>query len=63
LVWIDRVVPKAQSDEIVASLRRRGVPHAYHVYEGEGHGWRKRETIEAFYREVEAFLKLYVVYA
>ena len=60
---IDRVVPKEQSETIVASLRRRGIPHEYHVYEGEGHGWRKRETIEAFYQAVERFLKQYVIYA
>ena len=60
---IDRVVLKSQSDEIVASLRQRGVPHAYHVYEGEGHGWRKRETIEAFYEAVESFLKQHVIFA
>jgi dipeptidyl aminopeptidase/acylaminoacyl peptidase len=60
---IDRVVPVAQAETIVESLRRRGVPHEYHLYEGEGHGWRKRETIEAFYKTVEAFLKQYVIYA
>lgn len=60
---IDQVVPKAQSDEIVASLRARGVPHVYHVYEGEGHGWRKSETIEDFYQRVEAFLKQHVLFA
>jgi dipeptidyl aminopeptidase/acylaminoacyl peptidase len=60
---IDRVVPRAQSDEIVASLRARGVPHEYHVYEGEGHGWRKSETIEQFYASVDRFLRQYVVYA
>jgi dipeptidyl aminopeptidase/acylaminoacyl peptidase len=60
---IDRVVPKAQSDTIVESLRRRGVPHEYHVYAGEGHGWRKQETIEAFYTTVESFLKQYVIFA
>jgi dipeptidyl aminopeptidase/acylaminoacyl peptidase len=60
---IDRVVPKAQAETIVESLRRRGVPHEYHLYEGEGHGWRKRETIEAFYKTVESFLKQYVIYA
>lgn len=60
---IDRVVPREQSDAIVASLRARGVPHEYHVYEGEGHGWRKSETIEAFYKSVEAFLKQYVLFA
>ncbi len=60
---IDRVVPRAQSDEIVASLRTRGVPHEYHVYEGEGHGWRKTETIERFYESVDRFLRQYVVFA
>lgn len=60
---IDRVVPREQSDSIVASLKARGVPHEYHVYEGEGHGWRKSETVEKFYTSVEAFLKQYVLFA
>ena len=60
---IDRVVPREQSDSIVASLKSRGVPHEYTVYPGEGHGWRKSETIDAFYKSVEAFLKTYVLYA
>ncbi|MCC7366018.1 MAG: S9 family peptidase [Dehalococcoidia bacterium] len=59
---IDRVVPREQSDAIVGSLRARGVPHEYHLYEGEGHGWRKTETIEAFYTAVERFLRQYVIY-
>ena len=60
---IDRVVPREQSDSIVASLKARGVPHEYHVYEGEGHGWRKSETIDAFYKSVESFLKTHVLFA
>ena len=60
---IDRVVPRAQSDEIVASLKRRSVQHEYHVYEGEGHGWRKAETIEHFNQTVDRFLRTYVVFA
>jgi len=60
---IDRVVPREQSDTIVASLRARGVPHEYHVYEGEGHGWRKTETIEKFYESVQRFLTQYVLFA
>ena len=60
---IDRVVPREQSDAIVASLRARGVPHEYHVYEGEGHGWRKAETIEAFYASVEKFLRQWVIFS
>ena len=59
----DRVVPKEQSEKIVASLRSRGIPHEYHVYAGEGHGWRKTETIEAFYRDVERFLRKNVLFA
>ena len=59
----DPVVPKNQSDSIVASLRARGIPHEYHVYPGEGHGWRKPETIEAFYNSVLKFLQQYVLFA
>ncbi len=59
----DQVVPRAQSDSIVEVLRRRGVPHEYHIYPGEGHGWRKPETIEAFYRALDAFLRQYVLFA
>jgi dipeptidyl aminopeptidase/acylaminoacyl peptidase len=59
----DKVVPKSQSDAVVASLKARGIPHEYHVYEGEGHGWRKPETIEHYYNAVMRFLTQYVVYA
>jgi dipeptidyl aminopeptidase/acylaminoacyl peptidase len=59
----DQVVPRAQSDAIVAALKRSGIPHEYHVYEGEGHGWRRQETIERFYQAVEAFLRQYVLLA
>ncbi|RMF86275.1 MAG: S9 family peptidase [Nitrospinota bacterium] len=57
----DRVVPRDQADTIVESLRRRGVPHEYHLYAGEGHGWRKAETIERFYTAVMRFLQRYVL--
>jgi|APCry1669189070_1035195.scaffolds.fasta_scaffold09665_2 dipeptidyl aminopeptidase/acylaminoacyl peptidase len=59
----DTVVPPAQSEQIVAALRRSGVPHTYQIYPGEGHGWRRPETIEAFYTAVEAFLRQYVIFA
>ncbi len=57
----DRVVPRAQAEEIVAALRRNGVPHEYHLYPGEGHGWRKAETIERFYEALDRFLRQYVI--
>lgn len=59
----DQVVPRNQSDDIVRALARRGTPHEYHVFAGEGHGWRKPETIEAFYRLTLQFLTQYVIYA
>ena len=58
----DPVVPKAQADSIVAALKRRGVPHEYHVFAGEGHGWRKPETIERYYDLVLDFLQQYVIF-
>ena len=57
----DAVVPPDQAEEIVASLRARDIPHLYHLYQGEGHGWRKPETIEHFYTSALAFLTEHVV--
>ena len=47
---VDQVVPRDQADAI-----------AYHVYEGEGHGWRRMETIEHFYGAVLSFLEEHVL--
>ncbi len=58
----DKVVPQAQADVLVAALRARGVPCEYHIYEGEGHGFRRPETIEHYYKAVMDFLSQYVIY-
>lgn len=58
----DEVVPKSQSDAIVAALQSTGTPHEYHVYAGEGHGWRKAETIDAYLKALERFLRKHLVY-
>ncbi len=58
----DTAVAPDQSETIVAALRANKVPHIYRVYEGEGHGWRKAETIEAFYKEIVEFLQQYVIF-
>ena len=57
----DKVVPPNQSEAIVEALRGRGIHVEYHAFEGEGHGFRRAETmIEvleaelAFYRRVLA---------
>lgn len=59
----DVVVPKNQSDSMVASLQARGIPHEYHVYAGEGHGFQKAETLTDYYNRIMAFLMQYVLYA
>ena len=52
----DLVVPPAQSEAIRDALAERGIPHAYVVYEGEAHGFRRAENvIDALEREL-AFL-------
>jgi dipeptidyl aminopeptidase/acylaminoacyl peptidase len=48
----DRVVPPSQSEVIVGALRSKGIPCAYLLFEGEGHGFRKAESIIAA-REAE----------
>lgn len=58
----DIVVPKTQAEGIVASLRKRGIPYIYHLYPGEGHGFRKPETIRHYYDSVVEFLNQYVVF-
>ncbi len=58
----DVVVPRNQADSLVKILERRGVPHFYEVYPGEGHGWRKAETIETFYQSLHRFLVQHVIY-
>ncbi len=59
----DVVVPPSQSEEIVAALRSSGVPFLYQIYAGEGHGFRKPETLNDYYRQVERFLQQYVLFA
>jgi dipeptidyl aminopeptidase/acylaminoacyl peptidase len=59
----DKVVPPVQSDEIVAVLASRKIPHKYRLYEGEGHGFRKSENISDFYTETERFLIQHVLFA
>jgi dipeptidyl aminopeptidase/acylaminoacyl peptidase len=52
----DKVVPPAQSEAMVNALDARGIPVAYLAFEGEGHGFRRMETIR---RTLEAELLFY----
>ena len=49
-------VPKAESDQIVEALRKRGIDVLYMVKENEGHGFMNEENRFDFYRAMEKFL-------
>lgn len=58
----DKVVPPAQSQLVADALAAKGIPHAYVVFQGEQHGFRRRENIIrdrelslAFYAKVFGF--------
>ncbi len=52
----DPRVKIAESDQIVAAMRARGLPVTYVVFEDEGHGWARPENAKRFNAAVEAFL-------
>jgi len=49
----DEVVLPAQAEMMVEVLERKGIPHAYIAFAGEGHGFRKEENVV---RSLEASL-------
>ena len=53
----DKVVPPPQSQVMVDALRERGIPVAYITLEGEGHGFRKTDSIV---RTLDAELYFYL---
>lgn len=57
----DPVVPREQSERLVAAIRTGGGDVDFVVYEGEGHGFRDADTVEDEYARTEAFLDRLVV--
>ncbi len=58
----DKIVPPSQAEAIVAQLAEAGIAHAYVLFEGEQHGFRRAENIVAaleaelwFYGKVMGF--------
>jgi dipeptidyl aminopeptidase/acylaminoacyl peptidase len=52
----DRVVPPAQAEQIVAGLRRAGLPYAYLAFEGEDHGFRQAPNLIRSFEAELSFL-------
>jgi dipeptidyl aminopeptidase/acylaminoacyl peptidase len=56
----DRIVPPAQAEQIVGSLRARGLPYAYLAFAGEDHGFRQAPSIiRAFEAELSFYAQVF----
>jgi dipeptidyl aminopeptidase/acylaminoacyl peptidase len=56
----DPRVLKQESDDIVAAVRKKGVPVEYIVFENEGHGFERKESREKAYSAALEFLDKYL---
>jgi dipeptidyl aminopeptidase/acylaminoacyl peptidase len=56
----DPRVLKIESDEIVAAVKRNGVPVEYLVFDDEGHGFRKQNNLIAAQEAYLKFLETYL---
>ncbi len=52
----DPICPPVQCERFLEAIKGRGIPHAYLSFEGEGHGFRRSDTM---IRALEAELSLY----
>ncbi len=57
----DEVVPPSQAEAVVQALSESGVSYTYRLYEEEGHGFRRRETIADFFDTIDAFLRRHML--
>jgi len=56
----DPRVLQVESDEIVAGVRKNGVPVEYVLFEDEGHGFEKKENEIEAYSKILEFLDVYL---
>ncbi|MEE8115968.1 MAG: S9 family peptidase [Gemmatimonadales bacterium] len=52
----DPRVKQSEAEQIVAAMKRKGIPHEYLLFEDEGHGFAKPENRLTFYAAAERFL-------
>jgi dipeptidyl aminopeptidase/acylaminoacyl peptidase len=56
----DPRVKQAESEQIVAALKEKGLPYEYLLFSDEGHGFVKPENNIVFYKKAEEFLAKYL---
>ncbi|KAF8198376.1 alpha/beta-hydrolase [Mycena galopus ATCC 62051] len=55
----DAAVPPSQADVMVESIKKRGGVVEYKLYSGEGHGWKRKDTIQdALRREIRFYSRV-----
>ncbi|KAK6362375.1 hypothetical protein TWF730_006066 [Orbilia blumenaviensis] len=59
----DRVVPKEQAEEMARIIRENGGIVEVEFFEGEGHGWRKQETVVKAINLQENWWRKYLIRA
>jgi dipeptidyl aminopeptidase/acylaminoacyl peptidase len=52
----DPRVNRAESDQMVAALKKRGVPVVYMVKDNEGHGFSDQDNLFEYFEAMEKFL-------
>ncbi len=52
----DRIVPPAEAERIVDALWERRIPHAYLLFDGEDHGFRKADSLIRSFQAELSFL-------
>ena len=57
----DKVVPPNQAEAMVNALESKGLPYEYITFEGEGHGFRKPDTIIRAFEAELAFYQEYLI--
>jgi len=56
----DPVVPPSQSQALFDSLVQRGIPCTLKIFEQEGHGFKRDETIKEYYSMIVEFLDCFL---
>ncbi len=52
----DKVVPPGQAEAMAAAVRTTGLPARLRIFAGEGHGFRRADTVKAVAEEALSFL-------
>ena len=53
----DPIVPVSHSEALAAKMKRDAIPHQFHIYDEESHGFRRTENLNHYWKTIENFLR------